>query len=121
MSGSKKGEKRGAAGRKRRAEGIAPPRASKRHRSVTLPAKGSEQYMREIAAMVLGGSSRVLPKDQMIKALRYFDDQAEDLLAMKQGLKKQLLDIDPAATDPEVLKLRRYERPARLLNNSCPT
>jgi hypothetical protein len=94
MAGSRKGEKRGAAGRKRDyrpkdAIGVEKPHGKHARR----PARSQEEYFRDITKVITGTTaSQTEPREVMLKAMRYFEGQAEEYLEMAKWLRRQLLE-----------------------------
>jgi hypothetical protein len=93
MSGSRKGEKRGAAGGKRTykptdALGVELPHGKHARR----PSRSQEEYYRDIARVITGTTaSESQPREVMLKAMRYFEAQADEYLEMARWLRRQLL------------------------------
>lgn len=120
MSGSRKGEKRGAAGRQRSrsiedALGIEKPHGTHARR----PGRTHEEYYRDVQKMVSGTTAATSePRDVMLKAMRYFESQADEYLEMAQWLRRQVMNLrteaELAAND---LQLARVEAMVREFYN----
>jgi hypothetical protein len=89
MSGSKKGERRGAA--RKRITDTAPVRPKRQ----MLPQKATEDYMRQIAMVVSDiapGSQRLPPREMMWEAQGWFHDEARGFQRIVTDLLAKLID-----------------------------
>jgi hypothetical protein len=94
MPGSRKGEKRGAAGRRRRQEsdalGIEKPHGKHARR----PGRTHEEYYRDVVKFVNNETANQdEPREVMLEAMRYFQDQAREYLQMAQWLRRQVMNL----------------------------
>lgn len=94
MAGSRKGEKRGAAGRKRTYRpkdvlGVEMPHG----KTARSSPRSKDEYFRDIVRVITGTTASASePRDVMLKAMRYFEGQADEYLKMAQWLRGQLLE-----------------------------
>ena len=99
MAGSKKGEKRGAAGRARNTElGVEKPHVEKKPqmpRGVGQrgPDRRTEDYMRQVVRMVNPEyANDVEPREFMLKVMRYADHKGNEAMAEKEALIEEMAD-----------------------------
>lgn len=110
MAGSKKGERRGNA--RKRVDDPA-PKPTARHQTIKMPSKASEDYMRQIVAVVNGldeGQNTMMPREMMLEAQRYFHDKALMLKEHCQVLFEKLLaEANPEQAQELDKQLRQTE------------
>lgn len=108
MAGSRKGERRGGAkpGRKRPSGGARKDPSLKISKVVSVLApKGPRQRAPTVERekqihFLITGHSELLPRDAMLKAMRYFFEKAQHFLNVSQGL---------IATEPETPKQKEEQ------------
>lgn len=128
MPGSRKGEKRGAAGRHRSSdldainaldslEGIVNTGPKRTGRKPGRSDTANEQYYRDVTKFINGDTaSQLEPREVMLKAMRWFEARAEEYVSMSRWLLGKLTELktpeDFAAHDVQLqqveLRIRDY-------------
>jgi hypothetical protein len=110
MSGSKKGERRGAAGRQRKEELVGKPQvpATPRKPGPKGPRVASEDYYRQVIRFVNDDLDKIEPREMMLEAMRYFRSRAQESLAMRSAILEGVGMAAPGALTVE--KLQEIDR-----------